>query len=125
MNPIFQRRHHKYIAKILSDGLFKEYTIEPTTLQILIANEFCIYFKLNNPNFSRELFLQTVFNQSDYTMTKQNVCDNCLTAVYDEDGSLNQEEQTQIAITMGNEIIDHICEPDEGYECYCLCHKTT
>ncbi|KKL18241.1 hypothetical protein LCGC14_2477230 [marine sediment metagenome] len=53
-----------------------------------------------------------------------NVCDECLTAIYDESpGRLIAAEQAQMAIEMGADIADHRCEQfDGGTPCYCSCY---
>ena len=55
------------------------------------------------------------------------VCDYCLTAVYDMDPSMDLEMQTMVAVEMGIELSDHLCdvneEPDLDINCECSCPK--
>ena len=52
------------------------------------------------------------------------VCDGCLTAVYDELGAIGREESETVAMNLGSEIPDHICEArEEGNPCSCGCNS--
>lgn len=53
-----------------------------------------------------------------------NVCDECLTAVYDETSiQLDANEQQLMAMEMGADIADHRCEQfDNGDPCDCACY---
>ena len=60
-------------------------------------------------------------------MTK-NVCDSCLTAIYDEPfgSELNADEQARMAIDMGACVSDHLCDAHEEPElgpCACAWHE--
>ena len=52
------------------------------------------------------------------------ICDDCLTAAYDE-GAQTREEQEIMCTTIGNEITDHTCLCREGDQsrCDCLCNR--
>ena len=43
------RKHFEAIVKILADNKYKEHTN--------LLNDFCVFFKSENPNFSNERFL--------------------------------------------------------------------
>lgn len=52
-------------------------------------------------------------------MTK--ICDECLTAAYDE-GATDAETQEEVCLSMGADIADHYCEStDAGTACSCAC----
>ena len=55
------------------------------------------------------------------------VCDYCLTAAYDLDPSMDLEMQTMVAMEIGIELSDHLCdvneEPDLDIQCACSCPK--
>lgn len=53
----------------------------------------------------------------------QNVCDDCMTAAYDE-GILDGEQQAQVCIDLGADIPDHLCESTDEPDiaCACACH---
>ena len=53
------------------------------------------------------------------------VCDTCLTAVYDEFPVSDRETQESIARDIGADIGDHCCESVEtGEPCGCGCGRT-
>ena len=53
----------------------------------------------------------------------EEVCDDCLTAAYDE-GAVDKQLQVQICTTMGADIADHTCEAvdEPDTRCACECH---
>ena len=50
------------------------------------------------------------------------ICDDCLTAMYDE-GARSLKEQQDMAMLMGDEVADHICDrtEDKTAKCDCQC----
>ena len=53
------------------------------------------------------------------------VCDYCLNAAYDVDPEMGGEMQVSVAMQMGAELPDHLCdateEPDLNIQCMCSC----
>ncbi len=65
-------------------------------------------------------------------MREMKVCDNCLTAAYDEAVGMgfiheanNREFLEVMCIELGADIADHVCLVSEGFEkeCDCLCRS--
>lgn len=63
-----------------------------------------------------------VHPERETSKPKTVVCDNCLTAAYDE-GAQDKDMQIDVCLNLGADIADHRCESfDGGGKCSCSCH---
>ena len=70
---------------------------------------------------------QRIIRADRIIMPAANVCDECLTAVYDEApiAGMTADDMALCAIEMGADIGDHRCEhyDDPDIECLCACRR--